>query len=167
VAFSPDGKTVLTGSRDGTARFWVAATGKPAHPPLIHRSPVAVVIFNPDGKTALTATKDETAQLWDVATGKPIGPPLPSGAGLDLPERGTTVTALFRPEGKAVLTASSHGAELWAVPAPVVGDADRIRLWVEVATGLELDATGAVVELDAETWRQRCERLQELGGGPQ
>ena len=26
VAFSPDGKTVLTGSRDNTARLWDAAT---------------------------------------------------------------------------------------------------------------------------------------------
>jgi hypothetical protein len=128
---------------------------------------VAVAIFSSDGKTALTATKDETAKLWDVATGKPIGPPLPSGAGLDLPDRGTTVAALFRPDGTALLIASWHGAHLWAVPPPMGGDADHIRVWVEVVTGLELDASGAVVELDANAWRQRRERLQELGGGPQ
>jgi WD40 repeat protein len=132
----------------------------------MHRSPVAVAIFSPDGKTALTATNDETAQLWDVATGKPIGPPLPSGAVLELPDRDRTVAALFRPEGKTVLIASSYSAHLWAVPPPMGGDADRIRLWVEVATGLELDASGAVVELDANAWRHRRERLQERGGRP-
>ena len=32
VAFSPDGKTVLTGSWDKTARLWDAATGQPHRP---------------------------------------------------------------------------------------------------------------------------------------
>jgi hypothetical protein len=42
----------------------------------------------------------------------------------------------------------------------------RLRLWVEVATGLELDAGGAVIDLDARAWRERWNRLQKLGGPP-
>ena len=34
VAFSPDGKTVLTGSSDKTARLWDAATGRPIGQPI-------------------------------------------------------------------------------------------------------------------------------------
>ena len=69
VAFSPDGKTVLTGSDDGTARLWDAATGKPIGPPLPHQDAVNAVAFSPDGKTVLTGSWDKTARLWDAATG--------------------------------------------------------------------------------------------------
>jgi WD40 repeat protein len=162
AAFSPDGKTILTGSKDGTARLWDAATSKPAHTPFAHRGPVLAVAFSPDGKTALTATRDQTVWLWDVATGKPVGPPLPCGGA----ESEGALTAAFRPDGKAVLAGTQDRALLWAVPAPLAGDAERIRLWVEVCTGLELDAGGAVVELDAEAWRRRRERLRELGEPP-
>ena len=38
VAFSPDGKTVITGSEDKTARLWDAATGQPIGQTLRHGS---------------------------------------------------------------------------------------------------------------------------------
>ena len=40
VAFSPDGKTVLTGSDDRTARLWDAATGRPLGHPMTHQDGV-------------------------------------------------------------------------------------------------------------------------------
>src|SRR5206468_689825 len=76
VAFSPDGKTVLTGSCDRTARLWETATGNPLGPPLQHQGLVQAVAFSPDGKTVLTGSGDKTARLWETATGNPLGPPL-------------------------------------------------------------------------------------------
>jgi hypothetical protein len=64
VAFSPDGKAVLIGSADKTARLWSAATGKELTPPLRHRGPVRAVAFSPDGKAVLTGSADNTARLW-------------------------------------------------------------------------------------------------------
>ena len=75
MAFSPDGKTVLTGSSDKTARLWDAATGRPLGLPMTHQDRVSAVAFSPDGKTVLTGSWDKTARLWDAATGQPLGLP--------------------------------------------------------------------------------------------
>ncbi len=47
------------------------------------------------------------------------------------------------------------------------GDPERILLWTQVITGLELDDFGATRVLDAATWEKRRQRLQELGGPPE
>src|SRR5436309_733850 len=53
VAFSPDGKTVLTGGFDKTVRVWEAVTGKPVGAPLLHQGLVMHVAFSRDGKKVL------------------------------------------------------------------------------------------------------------------
>ena len=54
LAFSADGKMIVTGSRDQTAGLWDAATGKPLGPPLPHAGPVRGVVFWRGGSTILT-----------------------------------------------------------------------------------------------------------------
>src|SRR5206468_3339164 len=68
VAFSPDGRTLVTGSRDRTARLWDAATGRPIGPPLVHQSGVNAVTFSPNGRVVLTGSGDKTARLWGIPT---------------------------------------------------------------------------------------------------
>jgi WD40 repeat protein/tRNA A-37 threonylcarbamoyl transferase component Bud32 len=53
VAFSPDGKAILTGSKwldKGEARLWDVATRKPLGPAWIHQGAVQRVVFRSDGK---------------------------------------------------------------------------------------------------------------------
>jgi WD40 repeat protein/serine/threonine protein kinase len=162
MAFSPDGEMFLTGGGNpssGEARLWETRTGKPTGRIFPHQLLVRPVAFSPDGKTVLTGGGDNTARLWDVATGRPIGAAL---------QHDHWVSAgAFSPDGRFILTGSRDTtARLWPSPGFVEGPAERIGLWVEVVTGMELDDAGTVRVLDAEAWRKRRLRLQELGGPP-
>ncbi len=70
VAFSRDGKQVLTGSGDNTAILWDAATGQKARTLHAHISDVVSVAFSPDGKQVLTGSRDRTAILWKRSSGR-------------------------------------------------------------------------------------------------
>jgi WD40 repeat protein/serine/threonine protein kinase len=108
VAFSRDGRAVLTASDDTKAQLWSVATGEHAAPALCHAGPVLAAAFSPDGKTVLTGSADKTARLWSTATGQPIGPALP--------HLGVVHAVAFDPGGKLVLTGSEAGtAQLWSV----------------------------------------------------
>src|SRR5262249_15141005 len=66
AAFSPDGRTILTGGGDRTARLWDAATGKPIGMPLAHDGSVVKVAFGA-GDAALTKTEDGVVRRWGRA----------------------------------------------------------------------------------------------------
>ena len=51
VAFSPNGKTLVSGSFDRTVRLWDAATGETCATLKGHEGIVYAVAFSPDGKT--------------------------------------------------------------------------------------------------------------------
>src|SRR5262249_55072758 len=103
---SPDGRTLLTGSRDGSARLWSLTTRQPLGPTLWHDSGVASAAFSPDGRTCLIGTFDGTARFWRLPKERARGQPLAH----DYP----VLTATFSPDGKTVLTVSQNGGGLWA-----------------------------------------------------
>jgi WD40 repeat protein len=159
VALSPDGKLLGTASEDWTGRLWEVSTWRRVGSPLQHQGPVQEIAFSPDGRFVLTGSTDGTARVWSAATGKPFGIPLV--------HQGAVEIVAFSPDGKTILTASrDRTARLWRPSAGVEGEGERIVLWTQVMTGLELDADGVARVLGAATWQERRRRLDQLGGPP-
>jgi len=106
IDVSPDGKTLLTGSRDGFARLWDTATGQLVQNCEGHSAAIASVAFSPDGKLFATGGLDGVCRLWSSETAKTT---------LVLRDPNARFRRLsFAPNGKRILT-SGPGAKpaLW------------------------------------------------------
>ncbi|HEY7315921.1 MAG TPA: serine/threonine-protein kinase [Gemmataceae bacterium] len=156
--FSPDGRFLATASTDKTARVWKADTGEAVDEPFDHAGAVWGVAWA-DERTLVTACRDGRVRLWDVPTRTPVGPPWV--------HEGIVWAVACHPASRSVLTGSDDKtACLWRIPPPWTNDAKRVRLCVEVSTGLELDGLGVAHWLEAPSWESRRQALKELGGPP-
>jgi WD40 repeat protein len=106
VAFSPDGKTIASASRDKTVRLWESSTGRQIRELTGHTGTVIAVTFSPDGKTIASASEDQTVRLWDSSTGSLIR---------ELTGHTGAVRAVtFSPDGKTIASASEdQTVRLW------------------------------------------------------
>ena len=114
VAISADGRHILSGSVDGTARLWDTATGKELHK-LDAGTACLAVSLSPGGTHALTGHDDGSVRLWELKDDRPV-------------RRydghiGHVARVVFSPDGKCAITAG--------------GDDRALRVW-RVADGYQL-----------------------------
>ncbi|KAE9390723.1 WD40 repeat-like protein, partial [Gymnopus androsaceus JB14] len=128
VAFSPDGKRIVSGSSDKTVCIWNAETGMIIGEPLQgHRDYVNSVAFSPDGKRIVSGSSDNTVCIWNAETGMIIGEPLQG-------HRDSVRSVAFSPDGKRIVSGSDDKTVcIWnaetgmIIGEPLQGHRDSVR----------------------------------------
>jgi WD40 repeat protein len=99
VAFSPDGKTALTGRtyEPAAATLWGCPLGLVDVVPGVQAPGLKAMVFSPGGRMLATIGADDVAHVWDLAGVKQLGPPLRH-------DRGGVTAIVFSPDGETVAT---------------------------------------------------------------
>src|SRR5262249_35267512 len=106
ATYSRDGKWIVTGCMNRTARIWNSATGKVvATLSGQHEEPVSWAEFNADASRVLTVSRqDRTARIWDGATGKVLSVLSHPEIAKSRSYSDEICMARFSPDGKRVVT---------------------------------------------------------------
>jgi WD40 repeat protein/serine/threonine protein kinase len=69
LAFSPDGRHLLSAGEDRVLRLWDVETGQLVKELRGHTEEVFSAVFHPDGKRIASGGRDRVVRIWDRATG--------------------------------------------------------------------------------------------------
>ncbi|MBI3823500.1 MAG: WD40 repeat domain-containing protein [Planctomycetes bacterium] len=169
LAFTRDGRTVITTNLDDQIRLWDVATGKPVHQFAGHQAWTFPLAVSPDGKTLLSGSTDTTLLAWPLdpfVKGKPIVVTrLPEKA---LQARLAKFTAL--PWEQAWTDLADPDAEkgyraMWSLVAQPKETTQTLQNWAGAKGGKPVERLIAELDDDEFNARERASNeLQRLGG---
>ena len=120
MAFSPDGKWLVTGGSKGMARLWEATTGKEVARMMHKEGAVEALVFSPNSKGLATGSSSikhfhpfsgyivdvpGKARIWEASTGREV---------VRMVHEGGVRAIGFSPDAKWLATGSrDHTARMW------------------------------------------------------
>jgi WD40 repeat protein len=106
IAISPDGRTLVSGSRDGTIQLWQLDTRKVKSTLKGHIQGVNSLAFSPDGQTLASGGEDNTIKIWKLGT---------ESEPRTLKEHSAWVSSVaFSPDGKTLVSGSfDNTIKIW------------------------------------------------------
>jgi len=106
VAVSPNGRLLISGSSDRTARIWDVNTGQEVLR-ILHNSPVLAVAFNSDSSLIISGSADKIAYIWEITIKQEVA---------RLEHDGAVTAAEFSLNGQWVVTGSEDGTvRVWEI----------------------------------------------------
>jgi WD40 repeat protein/uncharacterized caspase-like protein len=115
IATSADGRLLISGSFDRSAKLWDADSGTLLRTLQGHTEPVSAVAFSPDGRFAITASHDKTTKLWEATSGQLVRTFSHSG------EYDRVLSVAYSPDGRAVASGTLGGTlRVWEVTTGAV-----------------------------------------------
>ena len=107
IAYSPDSRTLASGSEDKTIRFWDTHTGTHKFTLGKHKESITALAFSPEGSTLISGTADGTVHVWDAHTGNHRSTLLKyKDAEDEYPLYGHITALAFSPDGNIFVTQS-------------------------------------------------------------
>jgi WD40 repeat protein len=162
LAYSPDGRTLVSSSRDHTIRLWDVTTAPPTTRAVIKRPSPAAVAVSPDGRL-LAGYSTNALTIWDIGD-----PGHPAELSTVNAGPGTRLSVAFRPDGRVLATGSQdrdgvHGAvQLWDVgdprhPAPLAVDTGGVS-----SVSFSRDGHSLATATSGATWGTSTVRLLDV-----
>jgi eukaryotic-like serine/threonine-protein kinase len=183
VAWSPDGKQLVSGGEDSVVHIWDAAKGSETRVIPCHNQKVLSLAWSPDANRLASALTDSTIRIWDTTTGKETRTLRghlnwvnsiawnPKGTELASASKDRTVKVWSATDGKELLSFGGHSQSVSAIAwspdgahIATASDDRTVKIWPSAGGSETSTFRGHTERVTAVAWSPDGKRLASASG---